>query len=660
MWALLAANLVVAAAHLVASFDFSNWSWGFNHYSLLAPPWRYAAFVAWCVLALPWVWTRASRAGKARRSETADHTSKSGTRPDWIRRNRIQILVAAGCALVFWALKMPNHLLGDGRLVVRIIEQGQWFDPAAPLDRLVHFGLFQTGLRLGGAAKWGSETVYAVTSVAAGVVYVVAAMRLGALAGDKVFTRVFTITCLLTLGTVELFFGYAESYSLAVAVMLVYFVLALEYLEGRRRFAWVAAALVLGAGFHYALIILVPSFVYLLAFGPKGPEAGMRRYAPGAAALIALVAYFLLAMRRPGQDDPSLLVVPLTSNPIVQYTLFSWRRLVDLINEQVLISPLAWLAAAGFGLAFLTQPAIRRSPRFAFLAVAGASGALYSILLRPGLGGSRDWDLWGLGAVPYVIAAVAWIARGASRHRAFQYGAYLLVLAGFFHVAPWVAVNHSAQLSVRHFNLMLEDNPLWTQRRIAAAHNEMGSFYIEKGSVPDALRHIERAVALDPNKAAHWLSLGFVDILAGRKAEAEQALRQAIALDPESATAYNNLGRLCLEQGRVPEAERALARAVQLDPDRATAHFNLGNIYESRGDPAEAARAYREAVRVQPGNTLYWYRLAKTLDRVPGEAADALAAWQRTAEIAERDPAAAGIAREAQGRLRAGQGSGAE
>ncbi|MFZ1947404.1 MAG: tetratricopeptide repeat protein [bacterium] len=660
MWALLAANAVVVAAHFVASFSFSNWSWGFNHYSLLAPPWRYAAFLAWCILGLPWVWTRMSSLGRSGgRGMASERPTRSGTRAAWLRRNRLQIVTAAICALVFWALRMPNHLLGDGRLLIRLLEQGQWFDPAAPLDRLAHYGLLRGFLALGGRAAIGAEAVYAAASVAAGVAYALAAMRLGTLIGQ----RVAATACLLTLGTAQLFFGYAESYSLAVVMMVVYFVLALEYLEGRRRLAWVAAALLAGAGFHYALVLLVPSFVYLVALGRKR-TAAFGSLALGVGVLAALLAYFLLAMRRPGQDDLSLLVVPLAPNPVSQYTFFSWRHLADLINLQTLVSPLAWLGAAALGLAVLARPALGRSPRFRFLAVAGASGALYSVLLRPGLGGSRDWDLWAMGSVPYVIAVVAWISRGISggiaRRREFQYAAYLLALTGFFHTAPWVAVNHSAQLSLRHFNLMLDDNPLWTRQRVAAAHNELGSFYVEKGSLADASGHIEKAVALEPDKAKYWLSLGLVEIMAGKRADAEKALRRAIALDPASPTAYNNLGRLCLEQGRTLEAERALARAIQLDPDQAPAHFNLGSIYESRGDLVGAVRAYREAARIQPANLTYWYRLAKALDRAPGEEADALAAWKRTAELARRDPAAAGLAAEAGQRLHGSGDSGTD
>ncbi|MFZ1946069.1 MAG: tetratricopeptide repeat protein [bacterium] len=609
-------GMAAVLAHWAASFSHSNLLWGLNHYFFLGRGWTLAAVLAGCLLCLPRVWTwGTSLAGRLRRGGI------------FVRRHALNdVVIAALAALVFWLLRTPYHFLGDGRMMIRLLEQGNWYRPTELLDRWLHHVTLELTRP---AWNWDAATVYAALSVVAGFLYVLAALRLGGLLRHKVFVA----GALVTLGIVQLFCGYAEGYSFAAAAILGYITLALEYLAGRRRLAWAGAALLVGVAMHSAALFLAPSLVYLAAARrEKEKTSAAGRWLIGGAFLAAIAGLAVLALTHKTAGPQPLLLLPLFRDPVGQYALFSWKHAADFLNEQVLLSPLAWIGGVALAIAWARDRALRSSPRFRFLAAAAVFPLVFNMILRPALGGSRDWDLWSLGSLPYVVAVVSWLAASLAKRPDLRFAAYVLVVVNFFHVLPWVAVNHSAERSLDRFKRMAESNPLWPVTKMASAQSELGHFYIEQERSGDALKHLERAVALDPTWPHYWDALGVAYIGLKRFDDAVAPLQKAIELDPRDGTAYNNLGRAYLVLGRLNEAEHALARAIELNPGGGPAYFNLGNLYATRGEIDRAIEAYGQAVRVWSFVPEYWQAYARALEQAgrTGEARDAM---RRAAEL---------------------------
>jgi tetratricopeptide (TPR) repeat protein len=616
LWILAAIGGAILLAHLLASLDYSNWTWGFNQYFFLGRAWMLALLAAACLLCLPPVWTRIVG------------LSRAGQRGGRGRRRLQDLLIASVLAAVFWIFRSAYQFLGDGRLMSRMLEQGNWFRPTELLDRWLHHVVLEATRRLW---NWNAVTVHAALSVAAGFVFVLLALRLGGLLRH----RMFVAGALLSLGLVQLFFGYVETYSLATAAMLFYIVLAIEYLAGRRRLAWVGACLLVGVALHNVLLFLVPSFLYLIAAKRVRPaeRPGSRTF-EGIVFLAAILGLALItytAAHSKAGPKP-LMLLPLLRDPVGQYTLLSWRHFVDFLNEQVLISPAGWIAAAALAVALWKDQALRRSQRYRFLAIAAAFPLVFNLVVRPDLGGSRDWDLWSMGSLPYLVAAVCWIAAGLGKRQEFKYGAYLMVVVGLFHVVPWIAVNSNPELNLDRFSRIADNNPLWPNIRVAAAQSELGHFYIEQDMNSEAVRHLERAVAMDPGTGRYWDALGVAYIGSKRFQEAQAPLLRAIDLDSRDATAYNNLGRAYFMLGKLDEAETVLRRSLTLQPGSGPVYYNLGQIYDARGEPDRALEAYGEAVRVWPFVPDYWQALAITLERL-GRTSEAAVARQRLAEL---------------------------
>lgn len=109
----------------------------------------------------------------------------------------------------------------------------------------------------------------------------------------------------------------------------------------------------------------------------------------------------------------------------------------------------------------------------------------------------------------------------------------------------------------------------------------------------------EKVLEIEPS-AATWVQIALVRSFAGKINESIAGLEKAVALDPELADAYNSIGGIQFSVGRYDRAEPPLRRAIQMQPNFAEAHNNLGNVLSmtNRFDEAklhfEAAFRYKE------------------------------------------------------------------
>ncbi len=111
-----------------------------------------------------------------------------------------------------------------------------------------------------------------------------------------------------------------------------------------------------------------------------------------------------------------------------------------------------------------------------------------------------------------------------------------------------------------------------------------------------ALQALERALSLDPRRAAAHLDRGLVLRELGRLAEAEAALRRALDCDSRVRGAALNLADTLLRLGRVDDAVVELEREVIRRPDDAEAWHMLGVARAAAGRVDAAIDAYARAV----------------------------------------------------------------
>ncbi|RVT98877.1 tetratricopeptide repeat protein [Rhodovarius crocodyli] len=137
---------------------------------------------------------------------------------------------------------------------------------------------------------------------------------------------------------------------------------------------------------------------------------------------------------------------------------------------------------------------------------------------------------------------------------------------------------------------------------------------LEGGSLRDATRQFEAALAANPNDADALGGMGIVRLREGKPAEARTLLERAIALAPDRARNWQGAldgasyglelaqGRAALRANRLDEADNLLRTALRREvQDRTDAESALGELLLRRNDPAAAEQRFRAALARRPG-----------------------------------------------------------
>jgi Flp pilus assembly protein TadD len=130
--------------------------------------------------------------------------------------------------------------------------------------------------------------------------------------------------------------------------------------------------------------------------------------------------------------------------------------------------------------------------------------------------------------------------------------------------------------------------------------SNLGVVLLETGRYSEAVRALEKALELDPGRAA---TMGVLcGALVGME-NPEAAIpwgEASVAADPGDAAALNNLGRAYLETGRFQESAAAFEAAMRRDPSMASPRFNLAMIHVVAGNPEPALALLLETVSIAP------------------------------------------------------------
>ncbi len=166
----------------------------------------------------------------------------------------------------------------------------------------------------------------------------------------------------------------------------------------------------------------------------------------------------------------------------------------------------------------------------------------------------------------------------------------------------------------------------------------------------DALRHLERAVELDPSYAracAGVASLGMGAIMHGLKSEQERVLgasrfaaEEALRLDPKLAEGWIAKGQYLVFDGRRGEAQEAARRGLALSPNANIVMSGAARIYLFSGRVDSAIGIAREVVGKKPGVTRHPALIIGMGSIVLGRYGDALPLVEALLAAAPQNPVA--------------------
>jgi len=185
----------------------------------------------------------------------------------------------------------------------------------------------------------------------------------------------------------------------------------------------------------------------------------------------------------------------------------------------------------------------------------------------------------------------------------------------------------------------------WLEKAVALDRTDkdawyyLGRAYYTKARLEEARKAFLKVLNLDPHDARAEDNLGLVFESSGQAQAAIEAYRKAIAWQEQSAhpseQPYVNLGNLLMEQGRATEAKEPLEKAVALTPENAFCRLTLGIYYRKMGELDRARRELERAVQLDPESAVAHYQLGRLYTDI--HATDlAKAEFARTAELKSR------------------------
>lgn len=177
-----------------------------------------------------------------------------------------------------------------------------------------------------------------------------------------------------------------------------------------------------------------------------------------------------------------------------------------------------------------------------------------------------------------------------------------------FHQAlfmTYVATRHGPQ-GIEYYKELLRTYP-----QNATVHYWLGRFYLEKGSLNEAVKEFQEAARLAPKDEHPWISLGHINLRLGKENEALDAYLQANKLTPHVAAVHAGLGKIYQRREAFSKARKEYEEALKLDASLTEAQYNLGLIYEKEGNYLKAIDQFKALLEQDPNESGARQRLAR-------------------------------------------------
>ena len=145
--------------------------------------------------------------------------------------------------------------------------------------------------------------------------------------------------------------------------------------------------------------------------------------------------------------------------------------------------------------------------------------------------------------------------------------------------------------------------PLAAQAQQAAGQVPMAGESVEgstdqagQASLNEAIGQARQRIAADPSSAKAQVMLGDLLLTKGSLEEAEKAFDAALALNARDHDALTGKGIVLARMGKVQAAEEMLQKALILNPNPVRTYYELGLLYEKRGDYEKAIAEYKNGI----------------------------------------------------------------
>src|SRR5262249_42594477 len=125
--------------------------------------------------------------------------------------------------------------------------------------------------------------------------------------------------------------------------------------------------------------------------------------------------------------------------------------------------------------------------------------------------------------------------------------------------------------------------------RNADAYALLSAIAIRKGDRAEAMTQIQKALSIDPNRAAFHTALGLIQTADPSTAgQAEDQMRKAVELDNKNVGSHIVLAAMLQRKGDLAGALEQMNLAVAADPKNLIARSSLADLYLRQNNPVKA------------------------------------------------------------------------
>jgi hypothetical protein len=514
-------------------------------------------------------------------------------------------LTGVASFVIFAAFRASTMLLGDGYFIInsfktaasRGMSVAGYFSLVTveqriyPATELLNYAASWTAGRFGASTAGGVWILNCMIGAAV-VVGVLLAVR----HADWPDAAKLAVSALVVAtGAIQLFFGYVEQYTPALALGALYVLLSFRVIDGRSKVWKPGLVMLVAALFHVQALLLAPSYLWLLSW----TVVAKRRSGARVGVVVGILTVVAAAAAAFVPDLGRYYMPPLGA--AVGNRLFSGAHLLDVANELLLLCPVWLLYAVLVVGGWRSRPARRGSgdgAREAFAWTLTVPAVLFLVLFRPDLGMARDWDLFaftvfGL-AAPGILAVIRYaLSPGQADRKAAVLSPAVVIAAAI--VFSWVGVNADSERSVARYRAILQ----YDLTSPGYAYETLARHFEDNFQYARQMEALSKAYETSGNPR-YLLKVGRTLYDNNDTAGATRWFRRYLEVRPEDDDARKLFLSMLASQNRVDEMIPASLAGIERSPRVPDFHFFLGNAYLAKGMTDEGLKAFADCRRLDP------------------------------------------------------------
>jgi len=502
-------------------------------------------------------------------------------------------LIPLGSALPFWLLRERLFFTGDGYLWLRNLETGMKFRTHEPLEYYIHayfYDFSKSTLNLSPEISW------ALISVLCGVIFVCVAMLIAHHTGTSLTKKNIIFLSLVSTGSIQLFFGYVETYSILMLFTATSILFAIMSFKNKNFLFLSVFTFSLAVCAHPSVAAFSPAFIYLFIvfFKEKNKWIEKLLYSGKYIAASALpIVLSLLLFQTGGITIRTFIeeysgkshILPLVLNnesSNIPYSLLSAAHIIDIINEYMLIAPITFFMI----FILILKPGIIRKifseKLYLFLFTGSLFYAAFCFAFNMEIGVSRDWDLFSPSAIPVTLLSILIVIDSFKTH-VKQIG-IIVISCCILHTLPWIILNTSRDYSLERF-LKLTQSETWSPYAKSYAYDELRKFYLDNGEFSKALEMAFKAYEAQKSERLYktigtvYTSLALEEVQKNNVQKAEEYFLEAYKYNSENFMITKNLGFFYYQVEDYDKALSYYLEALEIEPDNVMALRNTAMLY---------------------------------------------------------------------------------